>query len=109
MWLSIFSFCLNPNSFINLLIFSEVTWLSLYTYTLVLGVANDELTILSTSFFLLGLASLEFVIGFLLIILFKNFFQSINLVDIEKNWRQYNTNNNSKLYVNRFIWDVKSN
>jgi NADH:ubiquinone oxidoreductase subunit K len=52
---------------------------------LVVGVQNDELTILSTSFLILGLASLEFSIGLLLIILFKNFYKSINLMDVEEN------------------------
>jgi hypothetical protein len=46
-----------------------------------MGGINDDLTLFSVSFFLLGLAGLEFSIGFLLIINFKNFNQSLTFLD----------------------------
>jgi hypothetical protein len=43
----------------------------LYNYILLIGSINDDLTMLSTAFFILGFAGLEFCIGMLLVIIFK--------------------------------------
>lgn len=85
LWILIFSFIFNAQNFIKLLICSELVWVVIYCYTLFCGVINDDITLLSTGFFVLGLAGLEFSIGLLLIILFKNLNKSIFL-DNEKMW-----------------------
>lgn len=84
--------------------FSEITWVSLYCYSIVCGSITDDVTILSISFFLLGLAALEFSIGFLLIILFKNLLKSISFFEEESSWKNYIYNNAKKLYINRYKW-----
>jgi hypothetical protein len=86
------------------MIFSEVTWVSLYTYTLVLGTTSDDLTLLSTSFLILGLASLEFCIGFLVIILFKTFFKSTDLVEIEIEYKQEDLTKQAKTNLKKFFF-----
>lgn len=85
LWILIFSFIFNAENFIKLLICSELVWVIIYCYTLFCGVINDDITLLSTGFFVLGLAGLEFSIGLLLVILFKNLNKTI-LLNNEKMW-----------------------
>jgi hypothetical protein len=72
---------INPFNFIKLLFFSEVTWLTLYCYTALVGVVNDDLTIISNTFLILGLAGLEYSIGLLLVIVYRNTNKSILFPD----------------------------
>jgi hypothetical protein len=51
----------------------------LYCFSSVLGAINDDLLLLSFSFYFLGLAGVEFSFGLLLIVLFKQYNFSINL------------------------------
>ena len=73
----------------------------LYCYTIVTGTSNNDITLLSNSFFILGFASLEFSIGLLLIIIFKN---NIKSIDLTEDLINNKTNNFSKKknYINRF-------
>lgn len=103
-WLVLFSFLFNPNNFLNLLLFSEITWLSLYVLTIILGACNDDINLVSFTFFILSLAGLEFAFGFLLLILFKNFNISINLVENNKIFNQIALNNKNALYLENFVW-----
>lgn len=95
----------NPSNFISLLFFSEVTWLTLYCYTLVAGCLIDDLTLVSITFFILGFASLEFSFGFLLLILFKNFNVSFNLIEKDKVLFQYFYGNKNSLYLDKYFWN----
>jgi len=51
----------------------------------VTGAINDDLTLFSSSFFILGLAGLEYSIGLLLVIIFKNINKSLLFFDEQKN------------------------
>lgn len=95
----------NPFSFIKLLFFSEVTWLTLYCYTALVGVVNDDLTLISNTFFILGLAGLEYSIGLLLVITYKNTNKSIFFFDDKKSWDNNVYYQGTKLYVNRYFWN----
>jgi len=59
---------------------------------------------MANTFFILGLAGLEFVFGFLLLILFKNFNVSLNLADKEKFLSQHLLNNKVLQLNNKFFW-----
>jgi hypothetical protein len=61
----------------------------LYCLSILYGAINDDLTLFSLSFFLLGLAGLELSIGFLIIINFKNFNISLNFLDENKKLNQF--------------------
>lgn len=50
---------------------SEMMWVVIYIYALLIGTLNDEISIMSMSFFILALAGMEFCSGILLAILFK--------------------------------------
>lgn len=102
-WVSLLGFAINIENFIKILIFSEITWLILYCYTIVIGISNNDTTLISNSFFILAFASLEFSIGLILVIVFKNNMKSINLDDDSIN-NKINIFSKKKNYINRFSW-----
>lgn len=103
-WLSIFAFLFNPSNFLTLLFYSEITWLTLYCFSILISSINDDINLMSNTFFILGLAGLEFSFGFLLLILFKNF--NISLILIKDNNLMNNFLFNSKKlnFLNKFFW-----
>ena len=103
-WFSFVSFISNINNFLRLLFYSELTWIIIYCYVLVLGAINDDITLLSSSIFILGLAGLEYGLGILLIIIFKNINSKLEFTDLDNEKKIYNIYNNSNLYLNRYIW-----
>nr|YP_740788.1 Ymf58 [Tetrahymena paravorax]ABI51697.1 Ymf58 [Tetrahymena paravorax] len=78
-WIIIILLSLKPKNFISILFISEITWLALYTLAVLLGSVYCDITLLSTSFFILGVAGLEFSLGILLAILYKNSNESLNI------------------------------
>ena len=80
-WVSLLGFLINYSNFLFLFLFSETTWIILYVYSVFLGIFMDDLNILSNTFFILGLAGLEFALGFLILIVFKKFNNSFNIID----------------------------
>lgn len=70
---------LKPKNFVSLLFLSELIWILLYCMGVLLGSIYNDITLLSMSFFILGIAGLEFSIGILVSILYKNLNESLNL------------------------------
>lgn len=88
-WLVFVSFAINSSNFTKLLFISEITWIVLYNYVILVGSINDDITIMSCCFFLLGFAGLEFSIGMLLVIIFKkilkiDYFYESNVVQFNE-------------------------
>jgi len=104
-WLTIFGFLIKNNNFVKILIYSEITWISIYCYTVLCGIINDDLTLLSTSIFVLGFAGLEFSVGILIIIFFKNINKTIEFEEVDENFISTNILNKKKTYINRFYWN----
>lgn len=78
-WLVLILISLKPKNFISILFISELSWLILYVLSILLGAIYCDITILSLSFFILGVAGLEFALGMLLAILYKNLNESLDL------------------------------
>lgn len=91
---------LNSKNLLTIILYSEITWVVLYTYVTVAGTLNDDLILTSTSFFLLALAGLEFCIGFIIVILFRNFKKSFNLDNFELSENFLKKN----ISINRYVW-----
>jgi NADH:ubiquinone oxidoreductase subunit K len=53
----------------------------LYAYTLIVGIHVDDLYLYTLSLLLITIASVEFSIGFVLVIFFKKIFKTTNIVD----------------------------
>jgi hypothetical protein len=56
----------------------------MYCYTTIASGFTDDLTLLTLTFFILGLAGLEFSIGFILIIVLNFFLKSNDSKDLKK-------------------------
>lgn len=84
----------------TLILYSEIMWVVLYSYTIIVGTINDDLIITSTSFFLLALAGLEFCIGFVITIFFRNFKKSL---DLDNTPTLTNDKKLKKVSLNRYI------
>lgn len=81
-WLSLGLFTFNLNNFITILLFAELTWLILYTLTMLVGSIVNEITITSLSFFILGFGGLEFVVGLMLLVVMRNFNVNLQFDDL---------------------------
>jgi len=72
-------------------------------YALVCSVINDDISLLSVSIFILGLAGLEYAVGIVLIIIFKNTNNKVELEDVDNDKKTHHIFKNSNLYLNRYI------
>lgn len=88
-WALILIFLVSSFNFLKILFIAEILWGTIYVMCCYLGVCTDDLNLISLTFFLLAIAGIEFSIGFLLIILFKNFKQTISLDDESKATPKY--------------------
>jgi len=98
-WLSLVGFLINLENFFKILLYSEIVWTILYTYVVVLGSISNDLNVIGSSFYILALAGLEFAIGILLLIIFKNNNKSLN---IDSN------SNNTNIFINKNISSLKT-
>ncbi len=104
-WFSFISFVSNINNFLRLLFYSEVTWVIIYCYVLILGAINDDILLLSTGIFILGLAGLEYSIGIILLMMFKNINKKLDFDETDNDLYNHNIFSSNSLYINRYIWD----
>lgn len=91
-WISIILFISNIKNVIKLIFYSEIVWVIFYCFLIILGSLNDDLNLISSSFFILGFAGLEYSIGLLLILIFNNINKNIIL-------ESKNTKNNYNFYL----------
>ena len=104
-WLGLIFFTSNLNNLIKLIFYSELIWVILYCIVLLEGSVNDDLNLTSTSIFILGLAGLEYSVGILLLVLFKNLNNTLELSNLNKKQDNNNIFNINNLYINRYIWN----
>jgi len=96
-WISWFFFFINTSNVIKLLITSEVIWLILYGYAVIVGVYVDDIHLFTLSLLILTLASVEFSIGFVLIIFFKKIFKTTKTDNLDtSDWTVVNKLNNRR-------------
>jgi hypothetical protein len=69
------------------------------------GSINDDLILLSSGIFILGLAGLEYSIGIILLLIFKNINKKMDFDETNNDIHSYNILKNNNLYVNRYIWN----
>lgn len=102
-WLSLTGFLFKSFNIMKFIIISECVWVIIYIYTLFLGILIDDITLFSTSFFILAFAGLEFSVGLLLVFLFRNFTKKISDIELTKNITNLNLKTSNKLYINKLI------
>nr|YP_740832.1 Ymf58 [Tetrahymena pigmentosa]ABI51741.1 Ymf58 [Tetrahymena pigmentosa] len=104
-WIILIIMSLKPKNFISILFISELTWLSLYSLSVLLGAIYCDITLLSTSFFILGVAGLEFSFGILISILYKNLNESLNIENNNKLNSQNIMDKNFKSPIEKINWN----
>lgn len=104
-WLSIIGFLINLENFFKILLYSGIVWVILYAYTVSLGSISNDINIIGMSFYILALAGLEFSIGILLLIIFKNNNKSLSL-DNNSTKNKLTSNKNIK-NINKMYWNIK--
>lgn len=104
-WISILLFLSNINNFIKLLFYSELIWVILYCYSLTLGSINDDINLISFSLFILGFAGVEYAMGIIILIIFKNINKNINFNEINKIENKTEIFSKNNLFINRYIWN----
>lgn len=104
-WITVIVFITNVDSFLKLFIFSEITWITLFILSILFGLANDDLNLLTLSFFLLGFATVEFVVAYLLIILFKKNNIDLNFWTNDAKYHSFLLFNLKKLSSTKQKWN----
>jgi len=104
-WLSIALFISNISNLIKLLFYSEIIWTILYCYCLLLSAVNDDIILISSSIFILGLAGLEYSIGIIILLIFKNINKSLDFEDSDNDLYNHNIFTKKNLYINRYIYN----
>lgn len=103
-WLSLISFITNFNNFIRLLFYSELSWIIIYSIVLINGAVNDDINLLSTSIFILGLAGIEYGIGIIILLIFKQINKKTDFDESDNSVYNHNLFSNKNIYINRYIW-----
>lgn len=94
------SIALNVNTALHLLLTAEILWITLYIITLFIGLAYDNLNLLSLTFFFLILSAVEFGLGLIIMLVQNIIMRSINLNDSNINPIKFASRLNSKLNTN---------
>lgn len=67
----------------------------------------EDFNLLTLSFLILGLASVEFGLGYILIVIFNNFNKNLNLFEIDNFWYKYVYKNTNKFNLNSLVKNKK--
>jgi len=84
-----------------LIFFSEFMWVVLYSLAILVGLINDDLNSSSISFLILGVAGLEFSLGFLILLLFRNTNNSYYLTKKETASNKSTLNPINQFFINQ--------
>lgn len=93
--MSLILFLTNIKNIVKLIFYSELVWVIFYCFIIILGSINDDLNLITSSFFILAFAGLEYSIGLLLILIFNNLNKNINFVN-----EKFNNNKNNYNFYN---------
>jgi hypothetical protein len=94
------SLVINLNTALHLLLTAEFLWITLYVFSLFLGIVYDNLNILSLTFFFLVLSAVEFGLGLVIMLVQNIVMRSINLGDSNKNSFKWSLRFKNKLKIN---------
>ena len=93
------SIALNVNTALHLLLTAEILWITLYIFSLFMGLAYDNLNILSLTFFFLILSAVEFGVGLIIVLVQNILTRSINLNDSNSNALKFASRFTTKLHT----------
>jgi hypothetical protein len=67
------------------------------------GAINDDIILISSGIFILGLAGLEYSVGIILLLIFKNINKKLDFDETDNDLYNHNIYKNNNLYINRYI------
>ena len=82
-----------------------MTWIILYCFILIQGAINDDILLISTSIFILGLAGIEYAIGILILLIFKQINKKTDFDESDNDIYNHNIYSNNNIFINRYIWN----
>jgi len=97
---------LHTNTALHLLLTAELLWITLYGLALFVGLAFDNLNILSLTFFFLIFSAVEFAVGLVLLLLQHLLTRSISLETTDSNVFKNMSRTNVNLKINLLRWRV---
>lgn len=97
---------INTNTALHLLLTAELLWVTLYIIVLFVGLAYDNLNILSLTFFFLIFSAIELGIGLVLLLLQHLLTRTLNLDSSDVNIFKFVTRFSRKLNNNRLKWQL---
>ena len=77
----------------------------MYNYVLIEGSINDDINLISTGIFILGLAGIEYGLGILILMIFKNLNKKTDFDESDNSIYNHNIYSNKNIYINRYIWE----
>jgi len=92
---------IHTNSSLHLLLTAELLWITLYFATVVVGIAYDNLNVLSLSFFILVFSAVEFGVGLIILLMQFFFTRTLNLNENETNFIKFSNRIFKKNHINR--------
>jgi len=95
---------LHTNTALHLLLTAELLWITLYGIALFIGLAFDNLNILSLTFFFLIFSAVEFAVGLVLMLIQHLLTRSISLETTDSNIFKNMSRSTVHLKVNLLRW-----
>jgi len=95
---------INTNTALHLLLTAELLWITLYAIVLFVGLAYDNLNLISLTFFFLIFSAVEFGIGLVLLLLQHILTRTLNLNDNDVNIFKFVNRFSRKINNNRLNW-----
>ena len=90
----------HTNTSLHLLLTAELLWITLYALTLLIGLAYDNLNLLSLTFFFLIFSAVEFGVGLVLMLLQHLITRTLNLDASGNQSAKFSSGSSKALLVN---------
>lgn len=90
----------HTNTSLHLLLTAELLWITLYALTLILGLAYDNLNLLSLTFFFLIFSAVEFGVGLVLMLLQHLLTRTLNLDATGNQAHKFSVSSSKTLLLN---------
>jgi len=96
----------NTNTGLHLLLTAELLWITLYLLAVLIGIAYDNLNVLSLTFFVLIFSAIELGLGLVLLLLQYIFIRTLGLDYFDTNVFKFSVRAVSQVQLNRLSWQL---
>lgn len=100
------TFLVNPTNTLQFLIIAELLWITLFFIALLIGFLNNDLNVISLTFFFLVFSAIELSIGLILILAQNLILRSITILDLNSNYLLFASRLKNRLFINKINWKL---